>query len=192
MRLKGRVTRFFTSDFQFFFSWLICPQAPENNTWIISNFLENSVDIRKSRWTTGSNNTSGKLAPRVNDTGGKIALGINDTGGKFAPGINNTAANFATSSAGVVDTVGKFATGVNGVGGKLPPLSTTPAANFLRNFCQNVKYPQNSTVIFWGIFARIFCVLNTEYYLHVCTSQELKRRGLTGGYKEMSSILADQ
>ncbi len=42
-------------------------------------------DIRKSRCTTG-----------INDTGGKIAAGINNTGGKFA-----------TSFASVDDTRGK-------------------------------------------------------------------------------------
>ncbi len=35
-------------------------------------------DIRKSRCTTGINNTGGKFAPGVNDTGGKIAAGINE------------------------------------------------------------------------------------------------------------------
>jgi hypothetical protein len=45
-------------------------------------------DIRKSRCTTGINDTG------VNDTGGKIAAGINDTGGKFAPGVSNTGGKF--------------------------------------------------------------------------------------------------
>ncbi len=49
-------------------------------------------DIRKSRCTTG-----------INDTGGKFATSVNDTGGKFATSINN-----ATSFASVVDTGGKF------------------------------------------------------------------------------------
>jgi hypothetical protein len=86
-------------------------------------------DIRKSRCTTG-----------VNDTVGKFATGVNDTGGKLPPVSTTSEANFATSSACVVDTGGKFATGVNDTGGKfaagdndaagkLPPVSTTPAAN---------------------------------------------------------------
>ena len=75
-------------------------------------------DIRKSRCTTG-----------VNDTGGKFATGVNDTGGKLSPVSTTPAANFATSSPCVADTGGKFAAGVNDAGGKLPPVSMTPAAN---------------------------------------------------------------
>ncbi len=44
-----------------FFSWITFPQAPENNSRVISNFFENSRRY----------------------TGGKFATGINDTGGKF-------------------------------------------------------------------------------------------------------------
>ncbi len=51
-------------------------------------------DIRKSRWTTG-----------INDTGGKIPTGINDTGGKFATVINDGRKSFATSFTSVVGTV---------------------------------------------------------------------------------------
>ncbi len=65
-----------------FFSWIIFPQALENNFRIISNFFEIRGDIRKSRCTTG-----------VNDTGGKFANGVNDTGGKFATGVNETGIN---------------------------------------------------------------------------------------------------
>jgi hypothetical protein len=64
-------------------------------------------DIRKSRCTTGINNTGANFAassPCVVDTGGKFATGVNDTGGKFAAGVNNA-------------------------GGKLPLVSTTLAAN---------------------------------------------------------------
>jgi hypothetical protein len=39
-------------------------------------------DIRKSRCTTGANDTGGKIAAGINDTGGKFATGINNTGGK--------------------------------------------------------------------------------------------------------------
>ena len=63
-------------------------------------------DIRKSRCTTG----------------------INDTGNKFATGVNNAVANFATSFASVVDTGGKFNTSVIDTGGNLPPVSLTPVA----------------------------------------------------------------
>jgi hypothetical protein len=42
------------------------------------------ADIRKSRCTTGINDTSGKfqIATGINDTGGKFAAGVVDTGGK--------------------------------------------------------------------------------------------------------------
>ena len=40
-------------------------------------------DIRKSRCTTGVNDTGGKIAAGINDAGGKFATGISDTGGKF-------------------------------------------------------------------------------------------------------------
>jgi hypothetical protein len=86
-------------------------------------------DIRKSRCTTGVNDTGGKLPP------------VSMTPAANLPPVSMTpAANFATSPPCAVDTGGKFATGVNdsggkfaaGVndyGGKLPPVSTTPAAN---------------------------------------------------------------
>jgi hypothetical protein len=58
-------------------------------------FLKIRGDIRKSRCTTGVNDTGGKFATGVNDTaGGKISAGINDTGGNFATGINDTGGKF--------------------------------------------------------------------------------------------------
>jgi hypothetical protein len=51
-------------------------------------------DIRKSRCTTGINDTGGKFVTGVNDIGSKIASSINDTGG------------FATSFTSVNDTAG--------------------------------------------------------------------------------------
>jgi hypothetical protein len=83
-------------------------------------------DIRKSRCTTGVNDTGGKLppvsmTPAANLPPESTTLAKNvatsspcvvDTGGKFATGVN--------------DTEGKFAAGVNDAGGKLPPVSTTP------------------------------------------------------------------
>ncbi len=66
-------------------------------------------DIRKSRCTTGVNDTGGKLPP------------VSTTPAANLPPVSRTpAANFATSSPCVVDT-----------GGKLPPVSTTLAANLL-------------------------------------------------------------
>ncbi len=95
-----------------FFKNQFPPPAPEYPIRTVSNFSKIRGDIRKSRCTTG----------------------INDTGGKFATGVNHTA-NFATSFAGVVDTEGKFATGVNDTGGNLPPVSTTPVVNN----CNNIR-----------------------------------------------------
>jgi hypothetical protein len=48
-------------------------------------FLKICGDIRKTRSTTGINDTGGKFAPGVNDTGG-----VNDTSGKFSTGVNDT------------------------------------------------------------------------------------------------------
>ncbi len=63
-------------------------------------------DIRKSRCTTG-----------INDTGGKFATGVNDIGGSTT--LEKLVAKFAT---GGVDTGGKFVAGVNDAGGNLPPV----------------------------------------------------------------------
>ena len=110
------VTRFFASDF---FHESVSPQPQSIPLGPFRIFSKIRGDIRKSRCTTGINDTGGKFVTGVNDTGSKIAAGINDsvvdTGGKFAADVN--------------DTGGKFATGVNGAGGKLPPVSTTSVAN---------------------------------------------------------------
>jgi hypothetical protein len=84
------------------------PEVQENNIRIISNFLKIRGDIRKSRCTTGINNSSGKFATCINKTGGKFAIG----------------------TAGVVDTGGKFATGVHDSAGKLQPVANN-GENFL-------------------------------------------------------------
>jgi hypothetical protein len=44
------------------FSWISFPQGPENKMSVISNFLKILADIRKSRCTTGTNDTGGKFA----------------------------------------------------------------------------------------------------------------------------------
>jgi hypothetical protein len=54
------------------FSLITFPQAPENNIWVITNFLKICGDIRKSRCTTGVNNTGGKFVTGVNDTVGNL------------------------------------------------------------------------------------------------------------------------
>jgi hypothetical protein len=67
-------------------------------------------DIRKSRCTTGINDTGGNFATSfagVVDTGGKFATSVNYTGSKFANGVNNPG-DFAT---GINNTGSKFATG---------------------------------------------------------------------------------
>jgi hypothetical protein len=48
------------------------PQAPENSIWVISIFSKIRGDIRKSRCTTGINDTDGKFATRINDLCGKF------------------------------------------------------------------------------------------------------------------------
>jgi hypothetical protein len=63
-------------------------------------------DIRKSRCTTGINDTSGEFATCVYDTGGKICQLCNTT----------PAAKFATY---VYDTGGKICHRINDTGGKL-------------------------------------------------------------------------
>jgi hypothetical protein len=66
-----------------FFSWISFPPAPEYPIRTVWNFFENSW-IRKSRCTTGINDTGGKFATGINDTSTK------DNGSKFATGVNNT------------------------------------------------------------------------------------------------------
>ncbi len=54
-------------------------------------------NIRKSRCTTGINDTGGKIAACINDTGGKFATDVNDTGGILPP-ISTTLAAMGTLS----------------------------------------------------------------------------------------------
>jgi hypothetical protein len=82
----------------------------------VSNFSKIRGDIRKSRCTTGINDTGGKI------TGGKIAAGFKDIGGKFATGINDNGGKFSDSLVLLIPVA------------NLPPLSTTPAVP-LRNSC---------------------------------------------------------
>jgi hypothetical protein len=51
------------------FKWIVSQdvllsQAPENNIRVILNFSKNRGDIRKSRYTTGINETSGEFCHR--------------------------------------------------------------------------------------------------------------------------------
>ncbi len=71
--LKGKCHEIFCFRF---FSWITFPQAPDNYITVGSFRIFSKIrgDIRKSRCTTG-----------VNDTGGKFTTGVNDTGGKLPP-----------------------------------------------------------------------------------------------------------
>ncbi len=91
--------RFFASGF---FHQSVSPQPQSIPLGPFRIFLKIRGDIRKSRCTTG-----------VNDTGGKFATGV-----KLPPVSTTSVANFATSFPCAVDTGGKFAAGVNDAGGK--------------------------------------------------------------------------
>jgi hypothetical protein len=82
---------FFASGF---FHECVSPQPQSIPLALFRMFSKICGDIRKSRYTTGINDTGGKFATGVNDSGGKIAAGINETGGKFASGINDTGGKF--------------------------------------------------------------------------------------------------
>jgi hypothetical protein len=76
------------------------PPAPEYPIRTISIFFENSRDIRKSRCTTGINDTGRKFATSftsVVDTDGEFATGVKNTGGKFAAGVNNTGGKYGNN-----------------------------------------------------------------------------------------------
>jgi hypothetical protein len=109
--LKGTVSRDFL--LQVFFMNQLSLKPPKITLGSFRILLKIRGDIRKSKCTTGINDTGCKFA-----TGGKLAAGVNYTNGKFATGINDTGGNFATGTTDVVDTGGNFATGVNETGGK--------------------------------------------------------------------------
>jgi hypothetical protein len=78
--LKGQcVTRFFASGF---FHESPSPKALKITVGSFRIFSKIRGYIRKSRCTTG-----------VNDTGGKFATGVNDTGGNLPPVSTTPAAN---------------------------------------------------------------------------------------------------
>jgi hypothetical protein len=82
-----------------FFHESVSPQPKSIPLGPFRIFSKIRGDIRKSRCTTG-----------INDTSGNFATGV-------VPPVSTTpAANFATSFASVVDTGGKLATGVNDTG----------------------------------------------------------------------------
>ncbi len=77
---RDSVTRFFASGF---FHESVSPKPLSILLGPFRIFSKIRRYIRRSRLTTGINDTGGKFATGVNDTGSKIAAGINDTGGKF-------------------------------------------------------------------------------------------------------------
>jgi hypothetical protein len=77
-----------------FFDESVSPQPQSIALGPFRIFSKIRGDNRKSRCTTGINDTGGKFATGVNDTGGKIAAGINDIGGKFATGVSDIGGKF--------------------------------------------------------------------------------------------------
>jgi hypothetical protein len=130
--LKGQCHEIFC--FWFFYE-SVSPQPQSIPLGPFRIFSKIRGDIRKSRCTTGVNDTGGKFATDVNDTGGKLQQVSMTPAANLPPVSTTPAANFAASSpcavdtggkfaTGVNDTGGKFAAGVNDAGGKLPPVST--------------------------------------------------------------------
>ncbi len=84
---KGTVLRVFL--LRFFFSEIIFPQAPENNTKIILNFSKVRRDIHKSRCTIGITVSTTPVAnfaigtTSVVDTSVEFASSVNDAGRKI-------------------------------------------------------------------------------------------------------------
>ncbi len=82
-----------------FFSWIIFPQAPENNTRVILNIFVNLQRYSQVKDTDDNFATSGvplipvanlQIAARINDTGGKLDTSVNDTGGNQWEQYQNT------------------------------------------------------------------------------------------------------
>jgi hypothetical protein len=94
---RDSVTRFFASGFFHEYSFSKPLKIRLGSFQIFPKILLG--DIRKSRYTTG-----------INDTNGKFAAGVNYTGVKSAAGV-------------------KFAAGVNDNSGYLPLVSMTPVVN---------------------------------------------------------------
>ncbi len=126
--------RFFASGF---FDKSVSPQ-PQSIPWRpFRIFSKIRGDIRKSRHTTG-----------INDTGGKFATGVNDTGGKITTGINNIRGKFFHQSLVLLIPVTNLppgqcqrrrwliATGINDASGKF-----AAGVNYTANFRKNSKRP---------------------------------------------------
>jgi hypothetical protein len=74
------VTRFFATGF---FHESVSPQPQSIPLGPFQKFLKTLEDIRKSRCTTGVNDTESIIVSGINNTGGKFATCLNDVGGKF-------------------------------------------------------------------------------------------------------------
>jgi hypothetical protein len=112
-------------------------------------------DIRKSRCTTGVNDTGGKFATGVNDNGGKLPPVSTTPSANLPPVSTTPAANFATSSPCVVDTTGgKFATGVN-------ETKIVSSSNYWDDVCNGIFDEK----IFWGVALSVLSIL----FLHIQT-----------------------
>ncbi len=112
-KFKGTVSRDFLLQV-FFMNHL--PQAPDNNSRIISNFFENSRRYSQVKVHHQCQRHRWQICHRC-----QIAAGINDTGGKFSTGINDTGGKFCHQF--------PLCCWLHDAGGKLPPISTPPAAN---------------------------------------------------------------
>ncbi len=86
IHLKGQCREIFC--FWFFYE-SVSPQPQSIPFTPFQIFSKIRGDIRKSRCTTGLNDTGGKFATGVNDTGGKFATFVNYTSGKF-PRVKDT------------------------------------------------------------------------------------------------------
>jgi hypothetical protein len=66
-----------------FFDESVSPQPQSIALGPFTIFSNIRGDNRKTRCTTGINDTGGKIAAGINDTGGKFATGVSVAGGKF-------------------------------------------------------------------------------------------------------------
>ncbi len=103
--LKGQCHEIFW--FSGFFYESVSPQPQSIPLGPFQIFSKIRKDIRKSRCTTGVNDTGGKFATGINDNGGKLPPVSTTTAANLPPVSMTPAANFATSSPCAVDTGGK-------------------------------------------------------------------------------------
>ena len=129
-----------------FFHESVSPQHQSFPLRPFQNFLKNRGDIRKSRCTTG-----------VNDTGGKFATGVNDTGGKLPPVSTTPAANLPPVLLVLLIPVAN-----------LPPVSTIPAANL--PICQRHRW-QTKGLISGCRYLKV----NLKAKMYICVNSTTQR-----------------